>query len=337
MERRGLAGPRLAEPIAPGVTVGRAALRVTDEILEHRPSGCRHGTASIANTPRRAICSSRVAPRAREARLADPASPTSRTPWPSPRLAWRQRSNSCASSWSRPTIGCRSSRPCREAAPPARRRAEWRRPAQSRPCPERLCAQMPQLEQLAQQPPGAVGHHHLPGLGHFLQPGREVGRLAHDRLTPGAHPRRPDPHHHQPGGDTDPAGQRFPGAPEPRHRRDDRQPRPHRALGIVLMRCGQLRSRASTPSPMNLAIVPLEARNPRPPPRSGRRAAPATSPPDRAAPTARSSRPGPRTSRSAVAARPALGGRHRRGRRPSRGPRSPSKALAVAEIEAELF
>ena len=44
-----------------------------------------------------------------------PASPVSRTTWPSPLLACRQRSSSKASSWSRPTIG---------ATPPACRAAK---------------------------------------------------------------------------------------------------------------------------------------------------------------------------------------------------------------------
>ena len=97
-------------------------------------------------------------------------------------------------------------------------------------------AQIRVLEQTAGQPPRARRDHHRARLGQGLQPRREVRRLADHRLFLRGALADQIADDHQPGGDADPHLQwRRRGGVEPGHRLDQRQPGPHRALGIVLV------------------------------------------------------------------------------------------------------
>ncbi len=101
---------------------------------------------------------------------------------------------------------------------------------------QRLRRQRRQLERTADQLPRGLGDHHLARFGHALQPGRQIGRLADHRLLL----RRPLADqladHDQARRDADPTGERRLASAEPPDRRDNRQPGPNSALGLVLMR-----------------------------------------------------------------------------------------------------
>ena len=102
---------------------------------------------------------------------------------------------------------------------------------------QRLTAQVLELEQITQQPPRRLAHHHLPGCGDALQPGRQVGRLADHRLLlrrPFADQITDDD---ETGGDADPnAERRVARRPHRRQRLNDGEPGANRPLRIVLVR-----------------------------------------------------------------------------------------------------
>ena len=103
---------------------------------------------------------------------------------------------------------------------------------------ERLRPEIVELEQAADQPPGRLGDHDAARLGQRLQPGREVRRLADHRLLLRRTLADQIADHDEPGGDADPGRKRLAaGVVEPRHgRRTQREPGPHRPLGVVLVR-----------------------------------------------------------------------------------------------------
>ncbi len=167
-----------------------------------------------------------------------PASPTSSTPWPSPVLAWPQRSSSSASSWSRPTIGRkRSATPAPRSGCPASCSPSTANGVTGSDRPFSVCArQRRQLERSTHQLPRGLGDHHLARLGHTLQSGRQIGRLADHRLLLCRPLADQLADHHEPGGDADPAGQGRVAGTQPPDRRDNRQPGPNSPLRLVLMR-----------------------------------------------------------------------------------------------------
>ena len=103
---------------------------------------------------------------------------------------------------------------------------------------QRLRRERRQLERSTHQLPRGFGDHHLARLGHALQPGGQVGRLADHRLLL----RRPLADqladHDEPGGDTDPTGERRLAGAEPPDSSDNRKPRANGSLGLVLVRHG---------------------------------------------------------------------------------------------------
>ena len=98
-----------------------------------------------------------------------------------------------------------------------------------------LCPEVFKLEEIAEKLSRALGDDHRVRLGNALQARRKVRRLADDaallRLT------RSDQvaDHDQPGRNADTGLQRSAGL-QRTHRCDQLQPRPHRPLGVVLMR-----------------------------------------------------------------------------------------------------
>ena len=113
-----------------------------------------------------------------------------------------------------------------------------------------------ELEQVAQEPPRALGHDHRAGLGQLLQPGGKVGRLAGHRLLLRCAVPDEMADDDEAGGDPYPGRERLslPG-PEPADRRRGREPGPDRTLGASSYARGQPK-KASTPSPMCLATWP---------------------------------------------------------------------------------
>ena len=94
-----------------------------------------------------------------------------------------------------------------------------------------------QLEQAADQASGRLADDHLAGRRQRLQPGGEVRGLADHRLLAGGTFADQFADHDQAGGDADPRRQGLPRRRLPsRERVDDREPRPDRPLGVVLMR-----------------------------------------------------------------------------------------------------
>ena len=107
-------------------------------------------------------------------------------------------------------------------------------PGRDRPgeAPEGVAAEIPELEQAAQEPPRALGHDHRARLGQPLQPGGEVGRLAGHGLLLRRAPPDEVADDDEAGGDPDPGRERLALAgPEPADRRRRREPGPHRPLG----------------------------------------------------------------------------------------------------------
>ena len=115
----------------------------------------------------------------------------------------------------------------------------------------------PQQEQVAEKLPRRVADENLPRSGERLQTRGEVGRVAHHRMLLRVRLADEVAHDHEPGGDADPAGEPLPGAREPRHCRDDREPRPHRPLGLILM-CARPTEIGQHPITHELGDVPLE-------------------------------------------------------------------------------
>ncbi len=103
---------------------------------------------------------------------------------------------------------------------------------------EALRPQRPQHEQIPQEPSGRRSHDDLTGIGHALQPCGQIGRVADHRSLLGGPVADQIAHDHEPGRDADAAGERLAAAAQLRHRRHDRETRPHRALGLVLVRPG---------------------------------------------------------------------------------------------------
>ncbi len=121
---------------------------------------------------------------------------------------------------------------------------------------QRLRRERRQLERGADQLPRGLGDHHLARLGHALQPGRQVGRLADHGLLLRRSLADQLADHDEPGGDADPAGQgsvtaiqlRRPRRPWRARHEPPAPPRPRAPLAN--------RNRPSTPSPMNFATWP---------------------------------------------------------------------------------
>ena len=110
-----------------------------------------------------------------------PASPESRTTWPSPAFAFAQRRSNSSLSSSRPT---RVGQPARvQRLEPAflrtlaESRIGARRPGDAL---ELLRAEVAELEQVAEQPTRALGDDDAVGRGDRLQPRGEVWRVADD-------------------------------------------------------------------------------------------------------------------------------------------------------------
>jgi hypothetical protein len=98
-------------------------------------------------------------------------------------------------------------------------------------------AKIGQLEQAADQPARRLADDYATRFRQRLQPRREVRRVADHRLLPCRTLADQIADHHEPGRDADPCGKSF--APRCRQQADrfnKRQPRPDRALGIVLVR-----------------------------------------------------------------------------------------------------
>jgi hypothetical protein len=101
----------------------------------------------------------------------------------------------------------------------------------------RLPAEIGQPEQIADQAAGGAGEDDLPGLRQSLQACGEVGGLADHRLLLRRALADQIPDHDKPGGNADAGGKRFGSTGlQARHRRCYFEPRPHRALGVVLVR-----------------------------------------------------------------------------------------------------
>jgi hypothetical protein len=100
-----------------------------------------------------------------------------------------------------------------------------------------LPAEIGEPEQVADEAAGVAGDDDLPGLRKRLQARRKVGGLADHRLLPRRAFADQIADHDKPGGNADTDGERLrsTGLQAP-HRRCYFQPRPHRPLGIVLMR-----------------------------------------------------------------------------------------------------
>ena len=102
---------------------------------------------------------------------------------------------------------------------------------------ERQGPQVAQLEALAEEPSGAVRDHDAAGCRCCLQPRRVIGRFADHQFLAGGTLADQLADHDEPGGDADPRGQRLViGSTQLAHGPGDREPRPHRQLGIVLAR-----------------------------------------------------------------------------------------------------
>jgi hypothetical protein len=102
---------------------------------------------------------------------------------------------------------------------------------------DRLPAEIGEPEQIADQAAGGAGEDDLPGLGQSLQARGEVGGLADHRLLLRRAFADEIADDDKPGGNTDADGERLCSTGlQARHRRCYFQPRPHRALGVVLMR-----------------------------------------------------------------------------------------------------
>jgi hypothetical protein len=77
-----------------------------------------------------------------------------------------------------------------------------------RHAPQPGLAEVGALEQRSREAPGRLVEHHRPGLGQALQPRREVGRLARHAALARLALAHDLAHHHRPGGDPDPGGER---------------------------------------------------------------------------------------------------------------------------------
>ena len=166
-----------------------------------------------------------------------PASPESKTIWPAPPQASRRRSRNRALSAARPT---RSVSPRRAASKRLSVTADaFDREGLDRlgEALQRLPAEVAQPEQVADQAAGGAGEDDLPGFRKSLQARREVGGLADHRLLLRRAHADQIADDDKPGGNADADGEplRSTGL-QARHRRFYLQPRPHRPLGVVLMR-----------------------------------------------------------------------------------------------------
>ncbi len=100
---------------------------------------------------------------------------------------------------------------------------------------ERLEAEILEIEQRADLPPCALCNDECARLGHCLQPGGKVRRLADDPALLRGTGADQVANHDKAAGDTKPHIQPF-RRREPADRVDDGEPGPQRPLGIVLMR-----------------------------------------------------------------------------------------------------
>ena len=178
-----------------------------------------------------------------------PASPESSTTWPSPVLALAQRRNSSSSSSSRPTSAVRppaciaSKRLSTELARSTANALHRPGNPLELPWPE-----VPQLEEIAEQPARGLGNDDRVRLGDALQAGREVRRLADNTaLLRFAGPDKVSDHHH-PGGNPDPHLQGLRRA-ERGNRIDQREAGPNCTLGVILMRLPDSRNRSARRRP----------------------------------------------------------------------------------------
>jgi hypothetical protein len=96
-------------------------------------------------------------------------------------------------------------------------------------------AEAPILEQAADQPTCIVGNYNRVGFGKRLQPRGEVRRFTDDRPLLSSTRSDQIPDNREPRGETDAHLQQF-GGLQWAHCLDHRETRPHRPLGIVLMR-----------------------------------------------------------------------------------------------------
>ena len=186
-----------------------------------------------------------------------PGSPEMSTTRPSPALARAHRRNSSSISSSRPTSGVNAdprNASNRLSTTLGRNTCQARTGAADALHLDRT--EIAILEQIADQPAGARGDDYRVRLRQGLQPGGEVRRLPDDRLLL----RRALPDQiaddDQPGGNPDARLELDGFDIEATDGVDRAQPRPHRPLGIVLMRAAGSRNRPRPPSPMYLETKP---------------------------------------------------------------------------------
>ncbi len=131
-------------------------------------------------------------------------------------------------------------------------------------------AEVGQLEQAADQAPGRLADDDAARVGERLEPGREVRGLADHRAFLRLAFAHQLADHHQPGRDPDPRRQRAAGGRKPGDRLNQREARPDRPLGVVLVRLwpAEIGEHAIA---HELGDVALEAQRSRPRPHSGRR------------------------------------------------------------------
>src|SRR5215213_9069033 len=98
--------------------------------------------------------------------------------------------------------------------------------------------ELTQVEYLTQELTCAVRDHYSTRRGSLLQPCGQVRRLADHRLLAGGTPADELAHDHKTGRDPDPRRERLSGRREAADGLGDRQARPHRTLGLVLVRLG---------------------------------------------------------------------------------------------------
>jgi len=114
-----------------------------------------------------------------------------------------------------------------------------RRPRSYRPSDalEVLCAEVVQIEEIAEQSSCALRSDDRVRLGNPLQTCRKVWGLANDCLLLSRTPPDQIAYYDQSSGDAH-TGSQWSTELQPSHRFDQFQPRPYRTLGVVLMRLG---------------------------------------------------------------------------------------------------
>src|SRR5215471_18415405 len=166
-----------------------------------------------------------------------PASPESSTIWPVPAQASRRRSRNRALSGARPTSSVIPRRAASNrlsvTATPSTAKAST---GSAKPFAV-WGAEIGQPEQVADQAAGGAGEDDLPGFGQSLQACGEIGGLADHRLLLRRAFADQIADDDKPGGNPDADGKPLCSTGlQTRHRRCYLQPRPHRPLGVVLMR-----------------------------------------------------------------------------------------------------